>query len=685
VDESGELGSRWHDRTIGAGARLLAWLRAPVDAPSERLDSAQDAGLTISAPRGLTRHDPAPSAPVDEAQAEAAVRHRAAASLRFLARASAELSETLDYDETLSRVTHLAVPELADWCTVDLMDGDGAIHRVAAAHLDPARESLLHETLQQFPMHHDEPRGVAVALRTGESQIQPTITDDEVRTVARDRRHLQILQQLRPRSHLIVPLISHGKRLGALSLLYSADSGRRYSRADIPLAQDLARRCAQAVENAQLYRAASDAEDRVRRLNVELERRVHQLREANERLRSEMSERQIVQEQLQEANLQLEHALDEVGKAQDVLRRQERLRALGELASGIAHDFNNALGMIVGFAELLLADAHALDDTEDARGKIRLIHSAALGAGAVVSRLRELYRPRDEHVPIQPVQVNDVIAQAISLTQPRWRDQAQAAGRQIRVETELQPLPTVDGIHAELRDALANLILNATDAMPSGGTLTIRSRRQGERVAVEVSDTGVGMPPEVSARIFEPFFTTKGDGGTGLGLALVRGAVERHLGQIDVESAEGRGTTFTIHLPVGVTSVKPAPPLIVAPRQSLRVILAEDEPSLRRILASYLQIDGHEAIVVADGREALSAFAPGAVDLVITDRAMPEVNGDHVASEVKRLAPGTPVIMLTGLGDLMHDMAEQPEGVDMVIGKPVTLADFRDAIARVIA
>jgi signal transduction histidine kinase len=535
-------------------------------------------------------------------------------------------------------------------------------------------------------MRLEEPRGVAVALRTGESLIQPIITDDEVRTVARDRRHLQILQGLRPRSHLIVPLISHGKRLGALSLLYSADSGRRYSRADIPLAEDLARRCAQAVENAQLYRAASEAEERVRRLNAELERRVSQLREANGRLQAEMAERQLAQEQLQEANVQLERALEDVGKAQDVLRRQERLRALGELASGIAHDFNNALGMIVGFAELLLADPAALRDQEDARGKIRLIHSAAIGAGAVVSRLRELYRPRDEAVPFQPVQLNDVIAQAISLTQPRWRDQAQAAGHEIRVETELRPLPTVDGIHAELREALTNLILNAADAMPDGGTLTLRSRVEDGQVVVEIADTGVGMPPEVSARIFEPFFTTKGEGGTGLGLALVQGTVERHHGQIAVTSVEGRGTTFTICLPIGQAAAAQATPaLLVAPIRSLRVVLAEDEPSLRRILASYLQIDGHQATVVEDGRAALATFRPGEVDLVITDRAMPDVNGDQVASEVKRQAPGTPVIMLTGLGDLMRDLDQQPDGVDLVIGKPVTLAAFREAIARVTA
>jgi signal transduction histidine kinase len=602
-----------------------------------------------------------------------------------MARASAELSETLDYDQTLSRVTHLAVPELADWCTVDLVEADGQIHRVAAAHADPVKEPLLHETLQQFPMHLDEPRGVAIALRTGESLIQPTITDEEVRTVARDRRHLQILQSLRPTSHLIVPLITHGKRLGALSLLYSADSGRRYTRADIPLAEDLARRCAQAVENAQLYRAASEAEERAGQLNAELERHVHDLRETNRLLELEMAERQLAEEQLLEANLQLERALDEVREAQEVIRRQERLRALGQLASGVAHDFNNALGMIVGFAELLLADPRALDNQEEARRTIRLIHSAAMGASAVVSRLRELYRPRDDEQALQPVQLNDVIAQAISLTQPRWRDQAQAAGRQIRVETELEQLPTVDGLPSELREALSNLILNATDAMPDGGTLTIRSRVDDGHVAVEVSDTGVGMPPEVQARIFEPFFTTKGESGTGLGLALVRGIVDRHSGEIAVSSALGHGTTFTIRLPIGIATAAQAAPSAESPARRFRVLLAEDEPALRRIVTSYLQIDGHQVVAVPDGRKAVDVFDPDSFDLVITDRAMPGLNGDALALEVKRRSSQTPVIMLTGLGHLMHETGEQPPGVDLVLAKPVTLADFRAAVAQVTA
>src|SRR5262249_25870518 len=141
--------------------------------------------------------------------------------------------------------------------------------------------------------------------------------------------------------------------------------------------------------------------------------------------------------------------------------------------------------------------------------------------------------------------------QAISLTRPRWQDQVQAAGHTVNVVVELQELPIVDGRDADLREALANLILNAVDAMPKGGTLTLRSRTAHGDVIIEVSDSGVGMPAEVRERIFEPFFTTKGERGSGLGLAQVVRIVDRHHGEITVASAEGKGTTFTIRLPIG--------------------------------------------------------------------------------------------------------------------------------------
>jgi len=433
-------------------------------------------------------------------------------------------------------------------------------------------------------------------------------------------------------------------------------------------------------------RRANEALDRAR---AELEQRVAErtadLQQANESLQLEITERELAQEQLLTANLQLERALDDVGQAHAVMVRQERFRALGELASGIAHDFNNSLSMIIGFTELLLADPSSQLGSDDAREKVRLIHSAAADAAAVVGRLRDFYRSGLEQTDFVPIQLNDVIAQAVSLTQPRWRDQSQAAGRTIELDTDLAQVPPIAGRDSDLRDVLANLILNAVDAMPSGGRLTVRSRSVGEHVIVEVSDTGTGMPAEIRQRVFEPFFTTKGESGTGLGLALVHNIVERHGGEVHVASAEGHGTTFTIRLPSACTDV-PAPTADsdAAPSISLRVLLVEDEPALRQILVSYLRIDHHQVMATADGREALQVFRAGEYDLVLTDRAMPNFGGDQLAVEIKRLSPSTPVIMLTGLGDLMRELDERPPGVDLVIGKPIGLAGLRTAVASVL-
>jgi signal transduction histidine kinase/ActR/RegA family two-component response regulator len=434
--------------------------------------------------------------------------------------------------------------------------------------------------------------------------------------------------------------------------------------------------------NRRLNRALARARDELEQRVAE---RTAELVQANEALQVEMSERALAREQLELANLQLERALHDVGQAQAAMLRQERLRALGELASGIVHDFNNALSMIIGFAELILAEPESTDQLAEVRGRVQLIHSAATGAAAVVARLRDFYRSRFEGEDFQPVELNAVIAQATSLTQPRWRMQAQAAGRAIQLQTDLAQIPPVDGRESDLREALTNLLLNAVDAMPRGGTLTVRSRLVGAEVVIEVSDTGIGMPAEVRSRVFEPFFTTKGEAGTGLGLSLVHSIVERHHGEIHVASAEGQGTTFTLRLPVarGERSAAPAGPEAARVR-GLRVLLAEDGPALRQILVSYLKIDDHAVTAAADGVEAIQALHAGTFDLVITDRAMPNLDGDQLAAEVKRLVPSMPVLMLTGLGDLMQEPDEHPAGVDVVVGKPIGLAGLRAALAEAV-
>jgi CheY-like chemotaxis protein len=185
----------------------------------------------------------------------------------------------------------------------------------------------------------------------------------------------------------------------------------------------------------------------------------------------------------------------------------------------------------------------------------------------------------------------------------------------------------------------------------------------------------------------EPFFTTKAEHGTGLGLAMVYGAVQRHRGTLSVESEPGAGTTVTLRLPIAHrASARRAPGRARNGRsRPLRILLAEDEPSVRRVLVEYLQSDGHAVEAVSDGRTAAGRFQAADFDLVVTDRAMPGMAGDQLAATVKHHSPATPVLMLTGVGELMHKAGECPAGVDLVLAKPVTLAALRQSVRNVLS
>jgi signal transduction histidine kinase/CheY-like chemotaxis protein len=373
-------------------------------------------------------------------------------------------------------------------------------------------------------------------------------------------------------------------------------------------------------------------------------------------------------------------AYGELAAAQDQLVRTEKLRALGEMASGVAHDFNNLLASVLGRAQLLLRRVQE----PQLRQWLQVIERAALDGAQTVRRLQEFTRIRRDQ-PLVPLDINQVVRDALDITQSRWKEEPTSRGIALELRTRLGDVPAVLGDAAELREAMTNLILNAMDAMPEGGLLTLSTTLVDERIEVAVADTGVGMPPEVRDKIFDPFFTTKGPQGTGLGLSMTYGIVSRHGGSIAVDSTPGRGSTFRLSLPRG-SDVLPAPPerRVETPAvRSLRCLVVDDEPAVRAVIGDILESAGHAVVTLGDGADAIARFQGERFDLVVTDLAMPRVSGWQVARAVKQTAPQVPVFLVTGFGVELSPEERRAHGVDLVLVKPLQIQEILDAVAEV--
>ncbi len=389
----------------------------------------------------------------------------------------------------------------------------------------------------------------------------------------------------------------------------------------------------------------------------------------------------LLEDQVRERTARLEAALDEIRSTQEENVKQERLRALGMMAGGIAHDFNNSLTMMLGYGELLQP---WLQQHGSPREQTYLNHivAAAQDATHVVSRLRDFYRPAENNEIRVPVELGEIATQVVSLTAPRWKGRGLAQGVQIDVQTELRDIPLVSANAAELREVLTNLIFNAVDAMPAGGTVTIGTTALEDGVVLTVTDTGIGMTESERERCLEPFFTTKGEGGTGLGLAVVYGIIQRHGGTIEIASEKGVGTTFAIRLPSTTDEKIPDAPVVERLGRALRVLIVDDQEIICELIAEHLSSDGHTTASAAHGHAALETFRREPFDLVITDQSMPLMNGLQLGSAIKNLSPETPVVLLTGFGDEMLALGGCPPGIDLVLGKPVSQADLRRAISQ---
>lgn len=405
---------------------------------------------------------------------------RTETSQRFLSEASRQLAESLDYHTTLARIARLAVPAIADWCVVDLAE-NGTIRRVSVAHIDPGKERLAYQLQERYPIDPNAPVGVPNVLRTGRPEWHSEITDAQLSAVARDPDHMRMLRELGLKSYLIVPILSRERVFGTIALI-TAESNRRYSEADLMLAEDLARRVATAIENAQLY-----------------------------------------------------------SEAQKAIQLREHVLAI------VSHDLRNQLGVVAMGANVLARKASALDSM-DIKKPIDTIQRTANSMEHLVGDLLDMASIQAGRLAFerQTVELKPILMESHESHEPIARAQ------ELRLVSDLP----VDGVNVlcdrdRILQVLANLLGNAIKFCEPGDTITLRAEARDGEVRIAVSDTGPGIPAEELGRIFEPYRTIEreGKGGTGLGLYITKGIVQRHGGRIWVESTVGAGTTFFFTLP----------------------------------------------------------------------------------------------------------------------------------------
>jgi signal transduction histidine kinase/CheY-like chemotaxis protein len=389
---------------------------------------------------------------------------------------------------------------------------------------------------------------------------------------------------------------------------------------------------------------------------------------------------------------ELSHYIAEQERIREQFSQMEKLSALGELASGVAHDFNNTLAGILGRAQLL----QRCDDPEKLRRGLDIIIKTAEDGAKTVKRIQDFARQRRDH-NFELVSIDQILLDASEITRPRWKNCAEASNIHITVELFIESNATVMGDDSELREVLVNMVFNAIDAMPEGGTLSLTTRAAGDSVIITVIDTGVGMYPEVRSKIFDPFFTTKGKAGLGLGLAVSFGIIRRHGGNIEVDSQYGKGTEFRITLPVvkiGEKSVEqvetvdtvappappPAPLVQSAERPRTRMLVVDDEDFVRELLGEILEGEHCDVYLAESGSEALSVFREMEFDGVFTDVGLPGMSGWELAREIRQLNARIPIAVITGWGEAVGSHEQKAAGVNWVVAKPFTADRIADLV-----
>jgi len=469
------------------------------------------------------------------AETDITERRKADRDAQFLAEASQVLVSSLDYAATLRTVARLAVPELADWCAVDLLAEGGGVERVAVEHSDPAKVEFVHRLEERYPSDPAAGFGLPQVIRTGRAEMMAEIPQALIEGAARDPEHLALIRELGLKSYIVVPLVARDRTLGAITLVH-AESGRRYDERDLKLAEELARRAAVAIDNARLFYETEEA-------RAQLEQQAAELQEAQ-------AEMEMAHDELQRANDEL------VARTADA----ERARAAADEANAaksaflatMSHELRTPLNAIAGYAQLLEMGIHGEVNPTQAEylEKIRRNQTHLLGLINDVLNFAKIEAGQVQY-EIADVPVDETLAAVEALIEPQVR-----ARRHAYTYRRGDPAVTARADRDRVEQVVLNLLSNAVKFTSPGGRIVLEWEADPGLVRVRVRDSGRGIPPEKLPAIFEPFVQvdptlTRSSEGTGLGLAISRDLARAMKGDLTVESREGEGSTFTLTLPRG--------------------------------------------------------------------------------------------------------------------------------------
>ena len=374
------------------------------------------------------------------------------------------------------------------------------------------------------------------------------------------------------------------------------------------------------------------------------------------------------------------------------LLQSEKLKSLGELAGGVAHDFNNVLAAILGRVQLLKIQFKPPAGKQEKRKSmldlmksLEIIERASSDGAETVRRIQEFSRKRTDDRNFTQLDMNQLLDDAVEFTSVRWKNEAESKGININIQKEYSSLPSTLGSAAELREVFTNLINNALDAMPEGGCIRIRSYKENSHILVKIEDTGAGIPDDLRNRIFDPFFTTKGVQSTGLGMSISYGIIHRHKGTIVVNSSEGKGTTFTIKLPILEKSFEKKENVLTMPKKQrkAKILVVDDEEDVRQLLSDILASESHEVNVASNGSQGIEMFKKQAFDMVFSDLGMPGMSGWEVAEKIKTINKQVPVVLVTGWNIELKDQEMKDKNIDMVIHKPFELEQVLKSVHEV--